>query len=148
MPKQFKGVTTEATSPGSDTLLLTQLTTTGEPSAKMRLDEMFKGMLIRRSTSGAITAASTQTQGQQPLTNDINIVTTVGTTNDVVTLPSAEKGLEVRVLNRGANTLQVFPASGDAIDGGSVNAADTIATNTHVTYVATDATNWYSIVGA
>lgn len=98
------------------------------------------GELVK--VSDTITASTTQTQGQQPLTSSYNIVTVVANANDTVTLPTAIVGQIVRVKNEGANTLQVFPASGDSVNNGTVNASVTQATNTFYMYVADDATNW------
>lgn len=98
----------------------------------------------RRSTTAAITASTTQTQGQGPLTTEINEVATVANANDTVTLPSAAAGRNVIVINNGANTLQIFPASGDDL-GAGVDTATTLATATNVHYVAYDSTNWESI---
>lgn len=89
-----------------------------------------------------ITASATQTQGQQPLVSAYNIVTVVANTNDTVTLPTAVQGQIVRIKNEGANTLQVFPATGDSVNNGTVNASVTQATNTFYMYIADDATNW------
>lgn len=97
-----------------------------------------------RSVTVGITASTTQTQGQQALTTDINEVATVANANDVVTLPTATTGFEIYIRNNGANTLQIFPASGDAINGGAVDASVTLAVNTSVTFRAIDNTNWYS----
>jgi hypothetical protein len=97
---------------------------------------------VRRSTTDSITASATKTQGQQPLTTEYNIVTTVASANNVVTLPTAIAGQVVEVKNEGANTLQVFPASGDSVNNGTVNASVTQATNTYYRYIADDATNW------
>jgi len=99
---------------------------------------------LPRNVQTGITAATTQTQGQGQLFRPMNHVGTVANTNDVVTLPSALKGLECIVINRGANTLQIFPASGDDIDDAAANASITTATNTTVTLHAIDATSWYT----
>lgn len=90
----------------------------------------------------AITASATQTQGQRPLLFSYNIVTTVAAANNVVTLPTAVGGQIVRIKNEGANTLQVFPASGDSVNNLPVNTSVTQATNTFFMYIADDATNW------
>ena len=80
-----------------------------------------------------ITASVTQTQGQQLLTKVINEVGTVANANDVVTLPPnsvytfGPTGILVVIKNNGANTLQVFPNTGDSIDNGGTNASITIA---------------------
>jgi len=101
-----------------------------------------------RTVETGITASTTQSQGQQPLTKEINHVATVANANDVVTLPAAAAGKVVTVLNQGANTLQIFPASGDDIDDGSTDASTTLATLKHAVFFAVDATSWYKHVGA
>jgi len=91
-----------------------------------------------------VTASVTQTQGQQALVGELVVVTTVANANDVVTLPAASIGAKIKVINQGANTLQVFPASGDDIDGGATDASVTIAPSTSSTFQAIDAASWYS----
>jgi hypothetical protein len=93
------------------------------------------------SVETSITASTTQAQGQQPLTKDINEVATVGNANDVVTLQTAIAGLEIFIINNGANVLQIFPASGDDL-GAGVNTSTTLAAGSNVTFVSFDATNW------
>ena len=97
--------------------------------------------LTKRSVIAGITASTTQSQGQGALTKDINEISTVGTANDVVTLPAAEAGLEIFIINNGANLLQIFPASGDDL-GAGVNASTTLAPGSNATFVSYDATNW------
>lgn len=112
-------------------------------SSNRAVDVHLSGIIYHGVTAG-ITASATQTQGQQPLTTEINEVSTVGTTNDVVTLPTAAAGAKCTVINNGANTMQIFPASGDNL-GAGVDTAATLAAGSNVTYVAYDATNWESI---
>lgn len=102
------------------------------------------GFYLQTATSG-ITASATQTQGQQVLTTMINVVSTVATTNDVVTLPAAVDGMEVFIRNDGANTLQVFPNTGAQIDGGGANNSVTITAGTHARYMAYNSTNWVTV---
>ena len=97
-------------------------------------------IFLRSETSG-ITASTTQTQGQQPLTTDINEISTVANTNDTVTLPAAVTASEIVVINNGVNTLQIFPASGDDV-GDGVNVATNLSSGSNVTFIAIDATNW------
>jgi hypothetical protein len=68
----------------------------------------------------------------------------VANANDVVTLPSAGAGMRIKIRNNGANTLQIFPASGDNINGTGVDASVTLAAGASVTYDTADSTNWYS----
>lgn len=104
----------------------------------------FAGHSINSITAG-ITASTTQTQGQQALTKDINEISTVANTNDTVTLPSAVAGKKCVVINNGANTLQIFPASGDNL-GQGVDTATTLAAANTIIFVAYDGTNWEEVV--
>ena len=85
------------------------------------------GTMERVSAATGITASVTQTQGQEPLTNNINEITVCANTNDTVTAPALLAGMSLTILNSGANTLQVFPATGDDL-GAGVNTAITLAT--------------------
>jgi hypothetical protein len=97
--------------------------------------------LIKRDVNAGITASTTQSQGQRALTAEINEVATCANDNDVVTLPTAVVGLRVMVINNGAKTLQIFPASGDDL-GAGVNTSETLASGSNKTYQAYDVTNW------
>ena len=102
-----------------------------------------------KSVTDSITAGTTQTQaGATALTKDINRVTTVGADNDGVKLPTASAGLEILIINADAGQdIQIWPNTGDAIDGGSANAVDGTALGEGATrrYIAMDATNWYTV---
>jgi len=99
---------------------------------------------VQNSVTAGITASTTQTQGQGALTREMNEVATVANANDTVTLPVAVAGRRVVVINNGANTLQIFPASGDNL-GAGVNTATTLTTATNIVFQAYDATNWETI---
>lgn len=101
--------------------------------------------LLQKSVEATITASTTQTQGQQPLTLEINEVSTVANANDVVTLVDAAAGLEQTIINNGANTLQIFPASGDDL-GAGLNTSTTLSAGGIAKFVAYDATNWVQLV--
>ena len=103
---------------------------------------------IIKSVGNTITAGSTQTQaGATALTKDINRITVSGTDGDGVKLPAAVAGAKVEIINDdSAETIKIWPATGDAIDGGSANAVDanTLAAGSDRTYFSVDATNWYT----
>ena len=101
-------------------------------------------VLIRRDVNAGLTASTTQTQGQSALTAEVNEVATVANANDVVTLPTAVAGLKIVIINNGANTLKIFPASGDNL-GAGVDTSTTLASGSNVVYQAYDATNWEAI---
>ena len=98
------------------------------------------------SVVDSITAGTTQTQGgATALTGIINRITASGTNGDVVALPTAVAGLTCVVINGdSAQTIDVFPASGDKIQGGSSNAVDptSIAAGTIRVYYCIDTAEW------
>ena len=90
---------------------------------------------IAGSLQTGITAGTTQTQaGATPLTAKTNVIGTVGTTNDGVILPVVDPLDEVFVRNAGANTAKVYPPVGGSINGGSANAAVTLAAGASARY--------------
>ena len=99
---------------------------------------------VRRSRRESIPrpASTTQTQGNGSLTADINVVSTVANDGDTVTLPTAADGLDVTIINKGANELQIFPASGDNL-GNGLNTSIKLEVNEDVRFVGVDATNWH-----
>jgi len=94
------------------------------------------------SYASGITASTTQTQGQQPLTSTINQISTCVNDNDTVTLPSAVVGDACIVQNDGGETLQIFPASGETL-GQGINAAMTLSTLKTATYYCHVNGTWF-----
>lgn len=94
-----------------------------------------------RNVETSITASTTQSQGQQPLTADVNVVATVANDGDVVTAPPAIAGDGLSVFNEGVNTLQIFPVLGDDL-GAGVDIAIEIEPNESREWVAFDTTTW------
>ncbi len=98
--------------------------------------------IIKNSVAAGITASVTQTQGQQPLTKDVNEISIVANANDTVTLPSAQAySKTITIINNGANVLQIFPASGDNA-GAGVDTAITLAAGANLRLVNYNITNW------
>lgn len=109
------------------------------------LDLLMANGAIKRSTVATITASTTQTQGQGALTGDINEISVCANVNDTVTLPLASAGRQCLVINNGAQTLQIFPASGDDL-GAGLNTATTTATATRKLFVAFDSVSWEPVI--
>jgi hypothetical protein len=101
-----------------------------------------------RSTAVGITASTTQSQGQQPLTKDINEIAVCANADDVATLPTASAGRRVAIQNNGAEQLQIFPASGDGIDDNGANISVTLAAGAFVEFVTSTAAQWYTAASA
>lgn len=100
------------------------------------------------SSSVAVTAAGATQGTATALTTSFNVITTV-TASTGVALPTPSKaGLLVTVVNRGANPLAVYPASGGTIDGAVLNAPVTLPSGTAATYEASSTTQWYTVVPA
>ncbi len=93
-------------------------------------------------------AGATSQANATALTAYFNTVTTsTAVTADGVKLPAAAAGMRVRVKNRTANTVSIFPASGDVIcnEAAACAAADAailLVTVTSVDCYADDATTW------
>ena len=80
-----------------------------------------------------------------PLQIGVNIVTTVTTTADSVLLPSDSLGEQVIVVNRGAQSLAIYPAVGSAIDSLGNNNAYTLVSGGRVIFISTSVTRWNSL---
>src|SRR5438132_10902314 len=83
---------------------------------------------------GKDTIAAFATGGQTSATllpASISRVTTVGSVNDSVKLPASAGliGLTILVINATANSMNVYPATGEAIDNLGANAAKAVAGN-------------------
>lgn len=109
------------------------------------------------SVTNAITAAAGGGQANATQLNSaFNRVTTVATAADSVKLPvcaaqnapngsAVGPGGQVWVMNTSANSLNVFPATGDAINALAANTAIAIATVTGKVFTCAVAGTWQSL---
>ena len=117
-------------------------------TAGKKVDLTVGGHIINSQTVG-IVAGTIQTQvGATALTTTYNYVDTVGTVRDGVALSSTPlvNMLQI-VVNRGAQSAQVWPASGAAIDGGAPDAADSnlLSAGRARTYVYAGSSIWNTV---
>ena len=98
--------------------------------------------------SVGVTAATGSSQGDGAITTTFVEIATCANGGDAVTLPAAAAGKIVIIANNGANSADVFPASGDKIDGGSANAALALAAGANRIHICQDGTDWDTIQGA
>jgi hypothetical protein len=96
------------------------------------------------NNNNAVSAAGSDQAGATALTVDYNVVTTVAASAGVK-LPTATAGRRIVIVNKGANTLSIYPATGGAIDAVSANAAIQVAANGSIELMASSSTQWYSI---
>lgn len=102
------------------------------------------GRVAFKSIATGITAAGANQAAATALTKTINEVSSVAASTGV-RLPTPEPGEFILVANDGANTLNVYPATGGAINNLAANAAITLATDTRRLFFAVTATQWYSL---
>ena len=96
-----------------------------------------------RSVSNGITALAGGTQAGSPLTNVFSRVTTVATAGDSVLLPVAVPGRVLFVINAAAaNSMNVFPNTGDAINAIAANGAFAMAANKMAMFACAVAGTW------
>lgn len=101
------------------------------------------------TTQGGITALAGGTQAGTPLQNAFNRVTTVATAGDSVLLPPAAPGMQCIVVNAAAaNSMNVFPSVGDAINAIAANGAFAMAANKTALFTCITAGVWNSILTA
>lgn len=95
------------------------------------------------STTNNVTAG-TNTQGQGALTSDYNVITTAAANPSGVTLPTATAGRRILIVNKGANPVNVYPATGAAIDAIAANSPISLPVNGVLEFNASSTTQWYS----
>jgi len=98
--------------------------------------------VLTPAVSAGVTADTGSSQGDEPITNSIVEISICANAGDAVTLPTASAGRTVIITNHGGEAADVFPATGDAINEGSANAATSIAVNETLLCIAYDSTNW------
>jgi hypothetical protein len=110
----------------------------------------FSGGLATFSSTDAITAFATGGQANAVLlTSMYNRVTVVGSANDSVKLPLAQPGMEITVTNAAAaNSLNIFPSTGDAINALAANAAFAMVVTKTVTFYCSVAGKWHTMLTA
>ncbi|HET8667716.1 MAG TPA: hypothetical protein VFM10_07025 [Terriglobales bacterium] len=94
---------------------------------------------------GSITATASGTQATAyPLVAVVNRVTTVATAGDAVRLPPAKAGMVRYVTHAGSANLDVYPSSGDTIDGFAADTAMRVITKTRITYTCSIDGIWHA----
>ena len=81
------------------------------------------------------------------LSASINRITTVATAADSVKLPASTPGMHCYVINAAAaNSMNVFPATGDKINALAANAAFAVAANKTAHFICATAGTWNCIL--
>ena len=136
------GTLTTASQPNiTSTGTLTSLTVSGNVTAQANLT--LTTYLVQSVATGISAAGSTQGTATA-LAKDINVVATVSAGQGVV-LPTAVAGMRITVMNTSATAVNVYPASGGAINSGAANAAYSLAAGGRLDFIATTTTQWYTL---
>lgn len=90
------------------------------------------------------TAGGGQAHAYQ-LTSEVNRISTVATAGDSVKLPPAKPGRVIKVINSGANSMQVFGQFSDTINDLAANLGVSQIPGSVVEYVAANVTHWYAM---
>lgn len=101
------------------------------------------------STSSTVTAAGTTQGTSTALTSDVNVVTTstAGTQLGVV-VPGATGGKYAVIVNRSANAINVYPASGHQFDSLGANAAISLPIGGFLAIYGSSTTQWNTTLNA
>ena len=110
----------------------------------------YAGQYPTTSYTNGITAHSGGGQGSAvPLTTVLNRVTTVAAAGDSVLMPASVAGMQITIANAAAtNSMNVFPATGDAINALAANAAYALAAGKTATLYCTVAGTWHALLSA
>jgi hypothetical protein len=101
------------------------------------------------SVSDGLTALAGGGQaGATALPGQINRVTTVATAADSAQLPASAAGVWLVCINTTANSMNVFPAAGDAINALAANTALAVAAGKTTIFFCAAAGHWYSVLTA
>jgi hypothetical protein len=95
------------------------------------------------STTASITATGSSQGTATALTTTYNIITSASAGTGVI-LPTASAGLLVTIVNRGANFVNLYPATGATMDGLPANNPIQIPVNGTITLEAASTTSWFT----
>jgi len=113
----------------------------------LRASETSNGVLLQwKSNQLTVTADVGSIQGGSPITTSFVVVSVCANAGDAVTLPATfQAGTQVKIKNNGAQSCDVFPASGDNLGAGADTQA-ALASGASITYIAiTSNATWTSI---
>jgi hypothetical protein len=105
----------------------------------------YSGSLETVSYTTGLTAHAGGGQGSAtPLTTMQNVVSTVATAGDSVVLPAGAPGLQIAVINNGANSLNCFCPSGGTMNGTSNGSAACAAASVTLFFCISGGNTWLS----
>ena len=135
------GIATFLSTPSSANLATAVTDETGSGALVFGTSPSIAGMV--HDVAATVSAAGTNQGTATAITTDFVVTTTVASGTGVI-LPAAAVGRQIVITNKGANTLSIYPGSGDAIDALSANAAISLDANGQCILTGVSASQWYS----
>ena len=113
----------------------------------IRFAEASSAIIQTHESNVGLTADVGSSQGDGVITSTYNVYSTVANAGDAATLPSTfEAGTVIYIKNDGANSMDVFPASGDDA-GAGVNTAVAVGAGESKTFIAsTTNSTWTQLI--
>lgn len=99
------------------------------------------------TTSSALTATGSAQTDALPLV-DVNEFTTVASSTGAILPPNCNRGDHIFVYNIGAQTLTVYPPTGESINAIAANSGFSVATAKTCLFVKVSTTRWASLLTA
>ena len=96
------------------------------------------------SSATNITSSGTDQASAEPILKELNVVATVGSGTGVI-FPSSIIGMRITIVNTGANSLLVYPATGGAINALATNAGYSLASGQSTDFIAISSTQWMTL---
>jgi hypothetical protein len=122
---------------------------TGVAQREPTFDKLtMNGPIYRTNVTGLTALAGGGQSGATLLSASISRVSTVATAADSVQLPNAYAGREHHVINAGANSMNVFPQTGETINALSANAAFAVASGKTCSFYCPADGAWYANLSA
>lgn len=113
-------------------------------SYKGIFDNVLTDYLYETAKDGIVANPGGGQANATPITAQTARVTTVATAGDSIKLPTSAPGLELLVINSGANPVQVFGSGPDTIDGIASATGVSQMPNSLVIYTCASAGAWFS----
>ena len=102
------------------------------------------GGFVAYGSSTGITAAGSTQATATALTRPINVVSTVSASTGVI-LPATVAGMRMVIFNTSGTALNVYPASGGAINAIATNGAYSLPAGAKLEFIAVTTTQWYTL---
>jgi hypothetical protein len=116
----------------------------GESDVTNLTTDLASKQAITTTATGLTAAGTTQGTAVALSGNNSTQEITTAASGTGVKLPVATSSSLITVVNRGANSIVVYPASSGVINGQSANAGYIIASGTSAVFIGKDATSWYT----